>query len=285
MGANGGPSWDWRAELAGDDPKAVEAVARYKDPKEFTKAFLEQRATLSKKQEPLKLTETSTADDVAAYRKALDVPEVPKEAKDEAYADAYGLNLPEEAGIPAPLIGAFAKKMNSKHIPKSHVQAAVGEFTTIQAAIAARTQTLNEEKRQEWESAQRKDLGSREYEGRLAAAQAFLDKRFENKMDDLAAILNAPLQGGGILKHHPEFRAMMAELAMQNGFTDRIEQNAYESGGKSLAQQQQELEGLRRTNSVAYNDPQNQQKLKRIIELRQKSGEIDSWGNEIRRRA
>jgi hypothetical protein len=52
-----------------------------------------------------------------------------------------------------------------------------------------------------------------------------------------------------------------------------------------IARQQAEIEALRRTDRAAYNRPETQDKLKRVIELRQKAGEIDSWGNEVRRRA
>lgn len=286
MGANGGPDTsDWRAQIAGDNTEALKFLARSKSPADFMARVLEQNAALSKRQEPLKLTETSTADEVSAYRKALDVPDVPKEAKDEAYADAYGLKLPESAGVPQALIGAFARKMNSAHVPKATVQKVVGEFATIQTAIAQQAERTDAEKAKAWTSSLRDEMGSKEYDARKDAASTWLSAEFKDKADDLQELLGARLPSGGLLGDHPFFFNLIAEKAMGAGLTDRIERNSIESNGKSLAQQQAEIEALRRTDRAAYNRPETQDKLKRVIELRQKAGEIDSWGNEVRRRA
>ena len=40
MGGNGGPDTsDWRAQMAGDDTKALERLARYKSPQDVAKAL------------------------------------------------------------------------------------------------------------------------------------------------------------------------------------------------------------------------------------------------------
>lgn len=282
MGANGGP--DWRAMLAGEDAKALERLARYQSPTEVTKALIEAQTKLSQRAEPLKVGETSTPEQIAEYRKANDVPDVPRDAANAAYADAYGLKLPEGVDLPPEMLGAFAKSMNAKHVPKSVVQQVIGEYATIQKAMSGQIEKIATEKAREWQNGLRDQLGSKEYDGQLNAATKWLASEFKDNPTELQNILGAQLPGGGKLGDHPWLFKLVAEKAMGSGFTDRIEANAMESNGKSLAAQQQEIESLRRTNRALYNDPSTQDKLKQIIKGRLSRGELDEYGNEVRPR-
>lgn len=278
MGGNGGP--DWRAMIAGEDTAAIEALARYKTPQDFYKAHNELRTKLSTRPEVPTLTEQSTPEQIAAYRKALDVPEVSKEAKDEAYAEAYGLKLPEGVDIPPSLIGAFARKMNSQHVPKKAVQAAVGEFAAIQTTIAKQASETDVTKRREWQGAMRDELG-REYDAQIGSAKQWLSDQFRDNPDDLLELVGARLPSGGRLGDHPFFVKLIAQQAMGSGYTDRIEANSMESTGKSLAQQQMELEAERRKDRKTFSASGGEGRLLKIIGLRQTRGEIDEWGNEV----
>jgi hypothetical protein len=71
---------------------------------------------------------------------------------------------------------------------------------------------------------------------------------------------------------------------MNSGLGDSIEANSMESGGKSLRDQQHEIESLRTSDPGKYNDPQTQARLDKIIDLRLSRGEIDEMGNERKRR-
>lgn len=77
------------------------------------------------------------------------------------------------------------------------------------------------------------------------------------------------------------------DLALQNGFTDRIEANAMESNGKSLAEQHLELQQMQMKDPQRYALPETQAKLDKILETRIKRGELDEFGREVpkRRRA
>lgn len=69
-----------------------------------------------------------------------------------------------------------------------------------------------------------------------------------------------------------------AELAQQ------VASMIKSGGGRSLKDQQTEIEKLRGTNTAAYDDPGTQSALDRLIELRHAIGEIDDRGNEVVRR-
>ncbi len=286
IGANGGPDTsDWRALLAGEDAKAVEQLSRYQSPNDFLKAHNELRKTLSQRAEVPKLSDTSTPDEIAAYRKAFDVPEVSQDAKDEAYAEAYGLKMPEGVDVPPALLGAFAKQMNAAHISKGVAQKVVGEFAKIQLAVQERAEKINVEKRKEWTNALRDQLGAKEYDGHIAAANGWLQDQFKDNEDGLHRLLTYQAPDGGLLGDDPFFIKLFAEKGMGAGYTDMLQANAFEAGGKSLGDQQREIDALRWSNRQAYDEAMAPGgRYERIIQLRLSRGEIDELGNERQRR-
>jgi hypothetical protein len=273
--------------LAGDDAKALEMLSRYKAPTDVTKAMMEQRAKLSQRPEVPKIDDTSTPEQISDFRKAFDVPDVSRDAKDADYAAAYGIKAPEgyEMGqVEQAMLGQFARRMNGRHVPKRAVQEAVGAHFEIQKVLKAQADQMATAKAKEWRHSLQDELGSDEYEGQRDAAEKFLKNEFADNPDELANLLNAQLPGGGRLGDHPWMFKMIAGKAVESGFTDRIQASSLESGGKSLAVQQAELERLRITDRTAYNSEQTQEKLKKIIGLRLSRGEIDDRGVEVRKR-
>jgi len=267
--------------LAGEDAKAVEQLSRYEKPTDFLKAHNELRGKLSQRAEPVKMPDETTApDDVAAYRKAFDVPEVSKDAKDEAYAEAYGLKLPEGVDVPAPLLGAFAKKRNSSHVPKAVVQKVIGEFGQIQMAMQQHVAKTDEAKRKEWHNGLRDKWGSKEYEGRLSAANAWLDDKFRHDEDAKSRLLSFRAPDGGYLADDPFFVELFSQLGMEAGHTDVLQANAFESGGKSIMEQIAEIEQLRHSNRAAYNERQPQ--LLKLYGAAQTKGMMDQHGNLVK---
>lgn len=283
VGGNGGP--DWRAMLAGEDTKALETFSRYKSPADVAKAFLEQRAALSKRAEPVKLTPESTPEQIAEYRKAVGVPDVAADAKPESFLEAYKVAAPagyEMTDGEKALLGTVAQRLHGKHMPPEAVQAALGEYFEVQQAQQKQVMQATLERRKEWQDGIRDEIGSKEYDARQKAAKTWLEQEFTGKEDDLRSLLSAQLPGGGMLGDHPFFFNLIAEKAMGAGFTDRIQADAMESAGKSLASQQAEIEALQFKDRVAYDAAGP--KLDKIIALRQSRGELDEHGNEVRRR-
>lgn len=291
IGGNGGPDWDWRAEVAGDDPKALETLSRMKAPADLWKSYSELRGKLSQAQKPatLKLAEDATPEQVAEYRKAFDVPDVPKEAKDAAYAEAYGIKPPEGyelSEVEKSLLGAFAKKMNASHAPKAFVQKAVAEHFAIQQSLASQAETVAKERARGWQNDLRNEWGVREYDGRMAAANAWVKETFRENPEAFEEMRLAQLPGGGRLGDLPAFIRMIVDNAMAAGHTDRIEANALEAGGKSLAEQRAEINSWRFTDRARFNEAAAPGgRLERIIAAQLNRGEIDENDNPIRKRA
>lgn len=279
------PSDDWRALRSGGDPKKLEALSRYKTEADWQNSWFEQRAALAKRAEPVRLAENATPEQVAEYRKGLGLPEVAKDAKADAYVEAYKIAAPQgyEMGeVEKGMIGDFAKLAYEKGMDPAAVKGATDFFFQQQSAMQQAVNRSNLDKQTEWQAELKAEFG-RDYDAHIAAAQAYMDKLVGGDDALKAMLVNAQLPGGGLVGDHPVFAKAIIDLALQNGFGDRIQANAYESGGKSLEQQQTELEALRLTDSRRYNDPKVQAQLDKIISLRLARGEIDEQGR--RRRA
>lgn len=286
IGGNGGP--DWRALLAGDDVKALETVSRFQNPRDIPKTLAEQRAEITRlqQQKSTRLPDNATPEQIAEYRKGHGLPDIKGDAKPEMYLDAYKIQIPkgfEATEVQKGMLTDYAKMAyEAGHSPRE-VKAATDFFFQQEQA---NTQALNRiavDYQKTQQNSLRDELGSREYEAQQQAGEAWLKAQFSDKPEELNNLLNARLPGGGLLGDSAWFFKLIAKEAMGAGYTDRIEANALESNGKSLAAQQAEIEGLRRTDRQAYNRPENQDRLKKIIAARVARGEIDEWGNERKR--
>ncbi len=277
---------DWRARFAGEDTKALETFARFKTEADFGKAFLEQQKTLSKRAEPVRLAENATPEQIGEWRKGLGLPELAGDAKPESYMEAYKIAIPqgyEASEVEKGMLSDFAKQAYAKGWSPAEVKGATDFFFEQQAANQQALNKIDSERQQEWQGQLTKELG-RDYQPTVDAATAYLNNAFADNPEAKGEILHARLPGGGFLGDHPAFVKMVADLALQNGYTDRIEANSLESNGKSLEAQQQEIEALQFKDSARYNLPETQQKLNKIIELRLSRGEIDEQGEPVRNR-
>lgn len=269
---------DWRKALSGGDEKLLAAVSQFKSPEDVGKELLRQKQELSKRAASGAFPEKGTPEAQAEWRKANNVP-------DKGTLEAYGVKPPDGyamSKVETAALSEYTELMQKNNVPASIVQSTVDTFFRAQAANQQMANELNEQTNKSWRSEFDKQHG-RDAQPYLAAANAM----FEQAIPDEATrntLLNATLPGGGSLATNPAFLNMMVDFALKNGFGDRIEANDMESGGKSLAMQQAELEALRRTDRARYNDSRTQDQLKRIITLRQNRGEIDEFGNERQQR-
>lgn len=270
--------------LAGEDAKALERLARFNTPTDVTKALIEAQTKLSQRAEPPKLPENATPQQIAEWRKGLGVPDLGADAKAEAFLQAYKIAAPqgyELSQVEGGMLEGLAKLAYEKGHSPREVKDITDFYFKSQAENKAALEKIDTTKQKEWVGQLREEWG-RDFEAKVAAGEQFLNQRFAGDMDAKTQLLNAQLPGGGKLGDSPQFVKMIAELAMANGMTDRIEANSLESNGKSLAERQIELEKLARTNRALYNSPETQTALKKIYQLRQSRGELDEQGNEIR---
>ena len=280
------PVDDWRAKRAGDDPKKLELLARYQSEDDWANSWFEQKAALSKRAEPVKLADNATPEQIAEYRKGLGVPEVKADAEPAKFMEAYKIKAPEGyemSDFEKGMVGDFAKQAYAKGWSPAEVKGATDFFFQQQTAAQQARNVVAADKQKEWTAALKQEWG-RDFDAQVSAAESWLKQQFGDDQDGYVALTRAELPNGGLLGDNPWFIKTIAKLAAGDGFTDQIEANAYESTGKSLEQQQREIEGLFTTDRARYDEPKTQAMLDKIISLRLSRGEIDESGNPVRKR-
>lgn len=277
--AHGDEPASWRQAISGGDEKMLETLSRFKTEADFGKSYMELRQKLSQGPSLPTLPENATPEQIADYRQAIGAAETPDQLREALVApEGYEISEVEKA-----MIGDFAQEMHAANIPVEHAKAATDFFFKAQAADMQAANQLDIDRAKEWQMSHEKELGS-DYQTILSSAEAYLTNRFGDNAEAKQELLNARLPGGGRLGDNPAFINMVADLAMQNGYGDRIEANEIEAaGGKPLAQQVAEIEKLAMTDRATYDLPQTQKKLQRLIELQLARGEIDEWGNPKRK--
>jgi len=265
---------DWRAHLAADNPDALKVLSRSKTPQDMVQRLVEQSKELSKRAVSGEFPADADEETQQQWRDHHGVPA-------EGTLKAYEIKTPEGydlSEVEAGMLDEFVKEMHGENAPKALMQKTVDKWFQKNAANAQAIRALDEERSNEWMQQTQKELG-KDYEPMLSAANAYFEQRIPDKTAR-AEFLSARLPGGGLLANHPEFVKMAADLALQNGYGDRIEANSMESGGKSLAEQHHEISKLLDTDPARYNLPATQAQLDKIIGLRFARGEIDEFGRE-----
>lgn len=283
--AEGGEGPDWRLTLAGEDAKALETLARYKTPADFLKSHTELRAKLSERPQVARLADDATPEQIGEYRKALGLPEIGEGAKPDEFLKAFGIDAPtgaELTDLDTELLHGFAQQAYEQgHDPRSVKQAVSWYFEQAEAVRQA-TNESNAKLQKEWQADLREKYG-REFDPTIETVNAYVRQSIPDE-DLRAQIMQAQLPGGGRLGDHPAFVEMMLAGALSSGLTDRIEASSMESGGRSLAEQQREIEGWWHTDRARYDAKETRARLDKIINARLSRGEIDELGNEIKKR-
>lgn len=272
--------WEtWRQELSGGDDKILTELTRIKSPADIGKELLRQKQELSKRREPLTLAKDATPEQVTEYRKAIGVPA-------EGTIEAYGIKAPDGyklSEVEKGALGDLAKLGVDKNVPAPIMKEVTDHFFRVQEANRQALNTLDANRQKEWQGELEQKLG-KDFKPMVAAGEAFLNQRFADNPEAKAELLNARLPGGGKLGDSPFFIELVIDNALKHGFNDRIEANELESSGRSLAEQQQEIEKLQFSDSAKYNLPATQQKLDKLIAARLSRGELDESGNEVKKR-
>lgn len=264
---------DWRKAIAGNDEKLLSEVARFKSPEDVGKELLRQKQELSKRALSAAFPDKGTPEQQAEWRKANNVPEA-------GTLDAYGVKPPdgyEMSNVEQAALGEYAELMQKNNVPASIVQSTVDTFFRAQAANQQMLNELDNDLSKTWRSEfdQQHGKDSAPY---LSAANALFEQAIEDG-ETRNMILNARLPGGGFLKSHPAFMNMMVDLALKNGFADRIEGGGQEVSGPSLQEQIREIMSWRTTNRSRYDEAmQPGGRMSRLQAAAQAKGLMDEQG-------
>ncbi len=256
------PAWpdDWRDKFAKGDEKALKQFARYASPEALADALLAAQKRISQGElGPKKPGKDSTAEEIAAYRATLGVPDKP-----EAYFDKLpnGLVIGEED---KPLFDKFGALMHEENIPSSAMHKVVDWYykEVVEEGEQQRYE-INETAKRETEDALRQEYGP-EYRAQIAGITNLLNTLPDGAGEILA---NAIGPDGVSLFNKPEVVRAMVHLVNEINPTASVI-----PGGSNISSIDDELDKiakLQSTNPKEYFSEAVQQRELKLLEAKQK---------------
>lgn len=228
---------NWR-ELAlgeGASEKDLKQLQRIKSPQDLIKVHLDAQEKIRKGIKPLTIDEKSSDEDVAAYRKAVGIPE---DVND--YALKFSENM-EPTDADNQILGDFKQAAFDQNIPPAQAQSMLDWYEATMETqaqdMAENAQTFRvettESLRQEWGG---------EYQSNLNAIKTFLEANLGESYTDLA---HKQFTDGTFLGDDPNFLRMMAGPATDHVGPNAIFSGDVETATKSLEERKNELLALR----------------------------------------
>lgn len=257
------PTWpdDWRKQLAGDDDKALKKLERYKSPQDIFKAMQEAQTKLSEGMQITSLPENATEEQVAEYRKKMDIPEDPK-----GYLESLpeGLVFGEED---EPLVATFVDKMHAINASPEVVKNALSWYNEMQEAQETQQVEQDREFRKTAEDELRQEWGG-EYRANVNSIENFLASAPDGLGQNL---MNARLADGTLLGANPQvlrWLANMADTVNPAGFTSPGD---ISTQAESVKAELDKIREIRRTNPDKYfGDEAMQERFRKLVEAEER---------------
>lgn len=243
------PADDWRSRMAGEDAKLLSYLGRYASEKAFVEAAKKDRDRLAQGAGLKPLSEDATPEEVAAYRKAFNVPEKP---------DAYLEALPDGLVVgddDKPVVSKFAEAMHAANAPKSVVDAALSAYYDIVAEQDAAQLQLNEQARQAGIDALREEWGA-DYRRNINVVATHLSTLPQAVQD---VIGNARMEDGTLVGNNPEVLRWLADQALAANPLATVVPGAGANAGQAIADEIATIEKTMRENRPAYNRDERMQ--------------------------
>lgn len=213
---------DWRDRMAGGDEGFSKLLKRFASPENFAKAYTGLQKKLGTAQQAPTLGDNPSAEEVAAYRKAMGIPEAP---------DGYALAFPEgvtPSEADTEQLGAFAKFMHDRHIPPAAVKAAFAWYNHSRAlAVEAQAAAANEA-RIEAHIELRKEYGA-DLKRNLGLADELLEE-----FPGLAGLIDPARPNAAVVRD-------LVRLARERADEEALIGGDGQGGGKSLEDEKAEL--------------------------------------------
>jgi hypothetical protein len=254
---------DWREALAGKDEAKLKWLSRYQSIENAVDTGWQANNKIKAGQlRPVGLPENPSEDDIAAYRKAWDVPET---AKDYGIEPPQGLTFGD---ADKQSLDAFLAKAHASNIPKAHVQSmasaffeqkAIEEQQLYEAAVELTTNHRAEIKA-EW---------GRDYDRNARLGNADMVQVLgEEKAKGLASLT---LSNGTKLGDHPDFVRYIVGSAMRSAEEGLLITPDAATGGKSVDDQIKEIQALKfgsDADRAKFHDPETQKRYEKLYQAK-----------------
>lgn len=238
------PTWreDWRESLAGADEPFLRHLKRFASPENFAKSYREIEKKAKSGSAIPALAEDATADEIAAFRKQVGVPETP---------EGYGIAFPKEmetGEAHQAVLTAFQERMHAKAIPPAAAKEAFQFYveqlaateeaknTAVEGLVRQNLEQLREAfPGREW----RRTFGVPNDPSRRGVVGEFFDKTFSKEVR--AVIGGARTADGVPLADHAAFLKEFAALAYNLADDSATDAGDAAVGGKSIEAEYKEL--------------------------------------------
>jgi hypothetical protein len=236
------PDWptDWLDKMVGDDEKARNVVGRYASPKEVGESLVAMNRKLSSTRPQIELPKDPKPEDIAAYRKAYNIPEAP-EGYDTKLEN--GLIIGEED---KGMVDAFLKRAHSRHAKPEEVKAAIQDYFEMQQAQNKEIQDRFIAQRQEAEDSLRSEWGN-DYRQNVNIVSNFLQNKFG---DTTQHLLDAVLTDGTVLQDNPKIIRALLQIAKESDPVATI--GGTYGSVQSIEKEYQDLKQMLATNPDKY---------------------------------
>ena len=202
---------DWRKAMAGDDPEELKLLERYADPAAARKAWKAATAEISAGGRVKIPGENATPEEIAAYNKAIGVPEKP---------DGYKITVqPPEGYKPTEADTGFLSSLTEKLHAKIASGAKPNDIVNFAHQLYYETQAENllNELNSAADAAvegerENKALWGAEYDANIRTAIAAAKHFFPGKDDEFEALMGTRLSTGHALFDHPAIQRMFAQI-------------------------------------------------------------------------
>lgn len=251
---------DWRKRVAGEDDKFYKELQKYSSETDLGKKLQEMRKQISKI--PPTLPKDATAEDIAAYRKKVGIPETP-----EGYEKA--LVLPEGTVIgeaDKPLIGDFLKVAHEKNWDQDKVNAAVNWYYQTQRQQEALLNEQEKAARSETIAELKEDWGP-DYDANRGMTKAWLGRQPDQVGDMLA---NARGPDGRLLLNNAPFAKWLAAHIRETEPSATVIQDS-EMSGVSIEDEIKQIQNVIRDAPDKYErDKKMQARMAQLSTIKQK---------------
>jgi len=256
---------DWRVRFAGEDKKALKTLERMATPADLWKSYSEAKSALNAGDLVKVPGKKATKDEVAAFNKALGVPETP-----EAYLDNIKLSKDRVLGDDdKPVLESFVKAMHPAGATPAVVNAATNWWFDYQQAVQEQQEQSDSDFRIESEIGLKQELG-----GNYTRATNAIGTLFSQAPKEVVGLLlNGRTADGHKLGDHPLIVKWLAETALELNPAASMQA----PDGDSIKAMDEELANLRKLMAndeseywVGPKSSANQARMAELLEMQEK---------------
>jgi hypothetical protein len=230
---------NWKELVAGDDAAFAKQLARMSDPKELGKAYREIVKQRNAKPIAPSLPDEPTEDDIAAYRKAVGIPDKP---------DGYGVKFSDEFGATEAdnaVLQEFLAEMHAAHATPAEAKRALGWYEKRALKIQEQRAEAEAAAARETTTQLRAEYGIADARKNLGITDAFMEKW------GLGWVLDQPHPVTGLpARYTPDAIKSLISMVLNHADEDAVYAGDTGGGGKGLDERISELRAKSAMNKI-----------------------------------